>query len=180
MWHSQKVTSILAEPVTLAEAQRQCSITEDDFTSQLEMLISAGRSHVERYCNAAFAVQKARLVCSGFGDLSRLPMSPVSYVTSLAYVDVHGQSQVVPAAVYEASDDGGTSSIVLVDGHAWPEMMAGSRITVDAVFGGAVPADVKHAVLIYIFTHFEKRDDDARPSFTAIDALLSNHRRGAW
>lgn len=180
MWHARKVMEVLAEPVTLAEAQRQCSVTEDEFTQQIEMLIAAARGHAERYCHAAFAVQSVALTTDTFSDLARLPLSPIRGVTSISYIDTDGMLQTIDPGTVDTADDGIDSSVAMKLGGAWPDIFPGSRVTVEAVFGGAVPADVKHAILIYVFTHFEKRDDGARPSFAAIDALLSNHRRGAW
>lgn len=180
MWYQSRATDApITEPVTLAEAQDQCFAPEADFVNTLTRLIKAARGHCERYCNVRWAEQTVIMTCSTFADFARLPEGPLSEVASIEYVDPDGSVQVIDEAVYEERKDGLEPSIALKHGQSWPRIRFGSRITVTAVVGGSVPDEVKHAMLLFIDDAFNKRANAARDDWTALDALLCNHRRGA-
>lgn len=180
MWYPSTITvAPTAEPVTLADAQAQCFAPEDEFKATLERLIRSARAHAEVYCNARFAEQTIASECDGFVDFVRLPEAPLKSVTSISYVDAAGDAQTVDGAVFEPHKDGLEPSIGLKPGQAWPRIRVGSRITLTAVYGGSVPDDVKHAMLLFIDDAFNNRANAERDDWTALDALLCNHRRGA-
>lgn len=179
MWYPSTVTvAPTVEPVSLAEAQEQCGAPENDFTPTLTRLIKAARAHVEEYCNAVWAEQTIASRCDSFSDFARLPHGPLKAVQTIEYVDTDGDAQVVSEAAYEARKDGLEPSIALKHGQSWPSIRPGSRITVTAVYGGAVPESVKHAMLLFIDDAFNRRANAEREDWTALDALLCNHRRG--
>lgn len=184
MWHPSTIIVLPAvEPVTLAEAQEQCFAPETDFVPILTRLIKAARAHVEGYCNARFAEQTIASPCDSFADFTRLPYGPLKAVQTIEYVDTAGDAQVVGETVYEARKDGLEPSIALKPGQAWPRIRFGSRITVAAVYGGTVPDDVKHAMLMLIAHWFLTRDAVVTGTIATsipmgVDALLCNHRRG--
>ncbi len=180
MWYPSNVTAApTEEPVTLQEVKQQCLVESSDDDVLLTRLIKAARSHVEEYCNARFAVQTIRTECDSFSDFSRLPEGPLESVTSITYIDPAGGEQTLDAAVYEPRRDGLEPSISLKSGQAWPRIKPGSRITLTALYGGSAPDSVKAAMLMFIDDAFHNRGNSARDGWTAIDALLCNHRRGA-
>lgn len=182
MWYASTATGAPAvEPVTLAQAKAQCNILDDeaDFDAQLGRLIKAARAHAERYCNARWAEQELSCPCDRFSDLARLSEGPLKSVSSLGYVDAGGNAQTVPEAVFQINRDGLEPSISLKHGQSWPSIQPGSRITLTAVFGGDVPEDVQHAMLLFIADSFLARENAERKDWTALDALFCNHRRGA-
>jgi uncharacterized phiE125 gp8 family phage protein len=182
MWYASTAAGVpVAEPVTLAQAKAQCNILPDepDFDPQLDRLIKAARAHVERYCNARWAERPFSCSCDGFSDLARLSEGPLKSVTALTYIDVSGEEQTVPEAVYRVNADGLEPSITLKHGQSWPAIERGSRVTLTAVFGGEVPEDLQHAMLLFIADSFLNRENAERDDWTALDALLCNHRRGA-
>ncbi|PWJ73833.1 putative phiE125 gp8 family phage protein [Pseudaminobacter salicylatoxidans] len=187
MWHPSTVIGAPdAEPVTLADARGQCGILpgETHFDTQLNRLIKAARAHAEEYCNARWAGQTISSQCDSFADFSRLSEGPLKSVTSIEYVDADGNEQTVDATVYEEHKDGLEPSIALKPGQSWPRVRFGSRITLTAVYGGSVPESVQHAMLMLIGHWFVNRDAVVTGTIATtipmgVDALLSNHRRGA-
>lgn len=179
MWHPA-ADEVTAEPVTLEEAKAQLRADLDDEHALIEGLIAAARAHVEAYCNQMFAAHAMTWACDGFADLSRLPAAPAISVTSIGYVDLSGEAQTLPVEVYALRPDGLNPNVTLTPGQAWPQIQAGSRITLIGEFGASCPKDVKYAILLLIGEDGEDRGNKARPVWTTVDALLSNHRRGAW
>src|SRR5690606_27019629 len=121
--------------------------------------------------------------CDSFADFARLPHGPLKTVQTIEYVDTAGDAQVVNETVYEARKDGLEPSIALKSSHSWPHIRFGSRITVTAVYGGTVPDDVKHAILMLVAHWFQTREAIVTGTIATsipmgVDALLSNHRRG--
>lgn len=172
------------EPVTIAEARRQCNMLADEceFDLQLMRLIGAARQHVEKVCGLYFGARAAVLSCDGFSDFCRLPVAPVSSVTSIAYVDTAGSDQTIPNMSYELRGDdelGAEPAIMPVYGTRWPQIRQGSRILVTLNAGFTVaPAPVVHAMLLWIGDAFASRETAAAGAWTNLDSLLCNHRRG--
>lgn len=202
MWYPAAITvAATAEPVSMAQALRQCRLEPDD-TLNLEYiqdLIPRARAHVERQCAVRFATQTVTMSCDHFtahrwwqqteymqsaGDMARLPEAPVQSITSISYVDVDGMTQTLSASVYELRADGLEAAIVLKYNQVWPPIQVGSRITVVAVVGYATaPEDVVHAMLVLISFWFENREAvHIGTMATNLDfmgeAMLCNHRRG--
>jgi uncharacterized phiE125 gp8 family phage protein len=177
MWYPAKVTTPPAEPVTIAEAKRQCNVLHDDDDELFASLIAAARDYVEKYCGTPIALQTVEMKCDGFCDMSRLPVAPVSDV-EIEYVAPDGTTQTLPDADYELRADGLEASVVPTYGKTWPAHRAGSRITVTAVVGyEAPPPSVRHAMLLWISDAYEHRENGETPPWTAFDAILVNYRR---
>lgn len=180
MWYPSTVTvAPTAEPVTLDDVKRQCLVDSTDDDALLTRLIKAARSHVEHYCNARWAEQTIMCQCNSFADFARLPEGPLKSVTSIGYIDASGAAQTLAAAVYEERKDGLEPSIGLQNGQSWPAVLPGSRITVTAVFGGALPEEVSHAMLVFVASAYHGRENTGQDGWTVLDVLLCNHRRGA-
>lgn len=179
MWYPSTVAEAPStEPVTLDEVKAQCLVDSSDDDALLRRLIKVARSHVEKYCNARWAEQTLTCQCDSFADFARLPEGPLKSVTSIEYVDAAGETQTLDEAVYELHKDGLEPSIALKPGQSWPVIKPGSRITLTAVFGGDVPAEVHHAMLVFIDAAYHARENPERPGWTVMDVLLCNHRRG--
>lgn len=180
MWYPSTVsaTPAIAEPVTLDEVKKQCLVDSTDDDGLLTRLIKAARSHVEKYCNARWAEQTIVCQCDSFADFARLPEGPLKSVTSIEYIDAAGAVQTLATTVYDGLKDGLEPSIGLKQGQSWPAILPGSRITVTAVFGGTVPEDVRHAMLVFVDSAYHARENAPHENWTVVDVLLCNHRRG--
>ncbi|MGR9420656.1 head-tail connector protein [Rhizobium leguminosarum] len=174
------MTQAPSEPVSVADAKKQCVVLHDDDDSLFDALISAARDYVERYCNTPIATQTIEVKCDSFCDFDRLPVAPVQSVTSITYVATDGTAATVDAGDTEQRCDGFEASIVPAYGRQWPFPRNGSRITLTAVVGYAtLPPSIKHAMLLWIADAYEQRESKELPGWSAFDALLCNYRRGA-
>lgn len=175
MWYPAVVTAAPTnEPVTLSEVKKQsrAEYHEDD-DAYLTLLIASGRDHVEQYCGRVFAERIVEVQATAWSDMCRLPVAPVDSVT-ITYIDQNGDAAIVPDADYELRGDG----LVLATGRQWPAIEYGSLITVTAVVGADdAPPAVKHAIRLWVATHFEDRENGASTGRTAFDDLLVNYRR---
>ena len=178
MWYPTKVTTPATEPLSATEAKRQSNVFHSDDDALFDGFIAAARDHVEKYCTILLGAQTVEVKCDGFCDFARLPIAPVTSITSIVYVDTVGAEQTLADTVYELRNDDLETAIVLKYGQRWPAIQMGSRITVTAVSGYAtLPAAIKHAMLLWIADAYEQRENAAAPGWTAFDALLCNYRR---
>lgn len=179
MWYPATVTDPAdVEPVTLDEAKKHVKAeyhTDDD--SYIGGLIAAARDHVERYTGTRLAEQIVTLKCDAWTDFASLPEAPLQSV-GVSYVDIEGATQTLADTVYELRNDGLDCAVVLKFGQSWPPIQTGSRITVTAVTGyAATPPAIKHALLLWIASAYEVREDSPAGGRTAFDDLLTNFRR---
>lgn len=181
MWYPATITvAAAAEPVTVAEAKRQCIVSHDDDNEYFADLIKTARNHVEEYCGVRFATQTVTLKCDRWSDFDYLPEGPIQSVTSVTYIDTAGAEATLSTDVYELRTDGIVASIAKKYGQVWPSTQIGSRIVVTAVVGHeAAPPAVKHAMLAWIDQAYNNRGIAVDENTALFDALLSNHRRFA-
>ncbi|TIX89195.1 head-tail connector protein [Rhizobium sp. P44RR-XXIV] len=186
MWYPAKVTApATQEPVTLDEAKRQLHVDFDDEDDYIDLLIKAARNHVEKYCNIRLGTQSVDLKCDAWCDFARLPVAPVQSIDVISYIASDGTSATLASSEYELRSEDLEGEIVRAYGKQWPVIQPGSRITVSAIAGyDDVPTAVKLAMLLLIGHWFDNREavttDQKGLADTpmAVDALLSNHRRG--
>lgn len=180
-WLAAKVTSPpTSGPVTVEEVRQRCRIDSDEDDADINEMIREACDHVERYCNLRICPQQIELRCDGFSDFSRLPVGPANAVTSVAYVDVAGSTQVLPDSVYEMIEPIELEqSIILKSGQNWPQIQPSSRVTVVVEAGFyTVPPAIRGAIFVYVAARFERREDAPAEGRTTFDLLLSNFRRG--
>lgn len=185
MWYPASVAAPASEPVTLTQAKAQLRVDHSDDDTLIASLIKAARAHIEAACAVRFSARTGvSFKCDGFSDLARLPEAPVSSITSITYIDAAGASETLPTTVYEVRADGLDVGIVLKTDQTWPTIQSGSRVTVTAAIGYATaPDDICHALLMLIAHWYENRATVNVGNITselpfAVNALISNHRRG--
>ncbi len=179
MWYL--VSDIVSgEPVSKEAAQLQVFEDQPEYDAKIEGLITAARAHVEAYCNRQFAAHAMVWECDSFADFARLPAAPAVSVTSISYVDPDGEVLTLPTERYVLRGQTHNPMIIPAPGEVWPQIARGSVITLTASFGGNCPPDVTNAMLLLIGDGFTVSENAARPAWTTVDALLTNHRRGAW
>jgi uncharacterized phiE125 gp8 family phage protein len=147
--------TLLQEPVTVAEARRQCRIADAIayHDEELAALIAAAREMVENdtgiVCYTGSFTQK-------FTDWSGVDLAdvrPVTSITSIAYLDGDGTSQTLSTDVYQLETASVKQFVRLKYGQNWPTTRGDTNgITVTYVAGyatvAAVPQMVKLAVLL--------------------------------
>jgi hypothetical protein len=152
-----------AEPLTLAEAKKQCN-REDDFTDDdalLSAIIAAARDYVENQIERSLLLQTWYRTLDAFpgpsllgvpfgrgfsipGHAIVLERPPVLSIVSIQYLDMAGVVQTMPPADYVDPTQGGTvradqlARITPVFGKIWPIPMPqieSVRVTYTAGYG---------------------------------------------
>ena len=84
-----------SEPVTIAEARRQCDLDDNYFDEQLQQLIKVARRKVEHDTRRSLITQTRVLKFASFPSeiAIELQRPPVQSVTSVQYVDNAGSTQ---------------------------------------------------------------------------------------
>jgi len=145
-------TAPTTEPVTLAEAQAHCrSIDDTAENATLTGLITAAREYCEQYTRRALAPQTIELYLDYFPYEIKLPMPPITSVTSITYKDYLGTETTVSASDYVVDTVKGC--INQAYGKTFPSFTPyiSNPIKVTYVAGYiAAPKTVKQAMLLLI------------------------------
>jgi uncharacterized phiE125 gp8 family phage protein len=166
-----------SEPLTLAEAKLQCRVDGSDEDGLLSDLISAARSHVEKYCGIGLGSQTAVLRCSSFCDFIDMPIAPVSAITSITYLDSSGIEQTLSTDVYEGVLIGLEPHIRLKINQSWPSIRSATdaiRVTVTAGYA-THEKDILAALKLMVSAWYDSRSVGPMPEGAA--NLLTNYRR---
>lgn len=153
------------QAVTRDQVKAQARIDGDHDDAQVDRLIAAALSHVERFIGRPLLAATFEGVLDRFPRAEiEIPVAPVLGVDELAYVDRTGQLQIVPAAGYTVDGYGERGWIVPHQGVAWPSPMAtinAVRVRWTAGFGAtpeAVPASLIEAVIQLAAWWYDQRD----------------------
>lgn len=152
------ITAPPVEPVTLAEAKRQCRVTlsaDDDWLTT--MLIPAARDRAERYLRRYLVTQTRRMVLDDFPyqGLSQrpqwrivIPIGSVQSIDAIRYRDIDDATVTIDEADYRADLINEPARIEMKSG-SWPSagINALSSVEVDFVCGyppaGSSPEDYR-------------------------------------
>jgi uncharacterized phiE125 gp8 family phage protein len=181
MWYDYTVTVAPTEVVTIGQARIQARTEAGDgHDDELTALITASRGIVQKVTGLLIGSQTVVVKCDSFEDMCRLPIAPVTSVTSIVYLDTDGATQTLATSVYELRAESLDPAIVLKFNQSWPSIQSGSRITLTAVAGSATPdAPLVHAMLLKIAELFGTHETVDVGGMTTFDALLFNYRRNA-
>lgn len=155
------VTTVAAEPVSVAEARAQCNVIGTGDDTILAAFISQAREFAEHYTCRSLAPQTLELALDAFPceDYIDLDRSPVTAITSVKYTDSDGVEQTMPSTDYSLSLYGQSRRINLAYGIAWPstqDIPDAVRIRYAAGYA-AIPAAAKAGLLLLIGHLFENR-----------------------
>jgi uncharacterized phiE125 gp8 family phage protein len=150
-----------AEPVTLEEAKAFARIdgTADD--AVVTAMIRAARMEIESRTGRALVTQGWRIVRDGVprGGVVRLAPAPVQSVSAVTVYGESGAPQVVPATDYQVDTASSPGRLCFKTG--WTSR-AVNGLEIDLVAGygppAAVPAPLKHAVLMLVAYWYEQRE----------------------
>ncbi|QIM48985.1 hypothetical protein G9Q38_07215 [Pusillimonas sp. DMV24BSW_D] len=186
------ITPPAAEPVSLQEAKlhlRIIAALSDTAThpedAMIESLIVAARQGAEHLTGRALMPQTFELGLDGFVDKIKLPMPPLVSITSLTYVDVAGNVQVLDSADYEVDTYSEPAKIVRPYGTFWPATKCQPNavmIRYEAGYANAtdVPSQIKSWMLLRIGSLYSNREDvnvgNIVTDFKFADRLLDAYR----
>lgn len=183
-----------SEPITTAEAKKQCDIATSDTTHDTLMgtLITAARQKwerdIDRVCMSASAVEK--LDCFPCDHAIELAATPVQSITSLTYVDIDGNTQTWSSSNYTLDSYRVRPSLVLAYNVSWPTSRGYfGDVTLTYLAGyanaAAVPQVWKQAMLLLIGHWFENRSAVSIGNITndvpqAYERLTANFMRSTY
>lgn len=187
MGSSVLITPPTSEPITLAEAKAQCRVLHDHEDTYLTGLIALARQYAEEVLGYGMLTQTWDYYLDSFAaKVIRLPKGPVVSVSSVSYADLNGSTQTLASSVYLLSAGKAPAEITLKSGQAWPSVFTQAdsvviRYVVGHATAAAIPAALKHAMLMLIAHWYEQRAETTQLSNVAqvpvaFDSLTANYR----
>lgn len=183
------VTPPVMEPITLAEARKQCELSPSDSShdDHLSMLIQTAREQWEHDTDSCCLTQTLSVTCERLSDDEiYLPKRPVQSITHVKYLDSNETLTTLPTTVYEL--DAACRAVRLKYLQVWPTtLQVWNSVTVTYVAGytstDLVPAIYKQAIRLLVGHYFENRDmmmSEALQSMKAYEALVSRFLRSTY
>jgi uncharacterized phiE125 gp8 family phage protein len=150
-----------AEPVTLEEAKLFARVDGTAEDAAIDAMIRAARMEVESRTGRALVTQGWRIVRDGVprGGIVRLAPAPVQSVTAVTVYGDNGVPVVIPAADYQVDRTSAPGRIAFKT--SWvSRAVNGLEIDLTAGYGApaAVPAPLKHAILMLVAYWYEQRE----------------------
>lgn len=176
------VTPASGEPISTAEAKAHLNVSHSADDDYIDALISAARDLAETRLNRQILTADYRWRRDRFADVMVFPLSPVSAVTAVKYLDSDGAEQVLDAAVYDVDLFRDPAEIRLAYQQSWPSVYpVPNAVRVEFACGWAdaasVPAAIKQWMFLQIGDMYLHRERHvAGPSISQItfdDFLLS-------
>lgn len=181
------VTAATSPAVTLAEAKKHVHAeyhTDDD--AYLDGLVAAATRTTERWLGIAIASQVWELSLDGFSSRRIIvPKAPLISVDEVEYDSVeNAATAITDFRQFGVATEGRGYLLPAIDSD-WPATNGepeSVRITFTAGFG-AIPDDIKRAILLLVGDWFEHREDasevELRPMPNGATALLLSYRNWA-
>lgn len=165
------VTAAAQEPVTLAEAKKQCNIetafTDDD--TKLTSYITTSRHRAEHITGRQLVTATYDLILPGFGACDaviEIPYPPLVSVTSVKYYDETNTQQTLSTAEYSVDTVSDIGNIYPAYGYYWPTTYTRhDAVTIRFVCGYPVasgtattPESIRQWILMDIATQYMQRE----------------------
>lgn len=190
MYRPVLVTAPAATPISLTEAKVQLDVSYTDKDTLITALIAAATAHLDGWTGIlgrCLVTQTWRQDFDRFNRCLRLPLYPVSAVSSVKYDDTSDVEQTVSAADYDLLDDDLGAFVRFKDAYSFPSIhidRPALRVTYTAGYADAasVPAAIRQAMLLMVRHWFDNPSAvvigvTAQPMPMAVDALLAPWRR---
>lgn len=161
-------TAPAEEPITAAEAKSHMKVDITDDDTYIGTLITAARRKIENHTGARLVSQTWYWYLDEFPAESvlKIPIGPVSALTSITYTSSAGVAATFAAASYQADFASVPARVALNSGYSWPNTslreINGVCLEFVAGFGvaSAVPAELKHAVKLLVAHWYENREPE--------------------
>lgn len=175
------------EPVTVAEMRDHLRMIANDEDTLLRDYIIAARSYVEQITGRAFINQTWDVYFAAFDDELRLPLPPLSSITSVKYQDANNTQQTAASTLYEAGVWQEVGVVRPKYNQTWPNTLGhADDVVVRAVFGygaaaSSVPSPLRHAIKLLVAQWFENREPVVTGTIVAtlpmaFDSLIEPYR----
>lgn len=162
------ITGPTAHPVTLAEAKLHLRIDGSSDDAWIDLAIAAATRAAEHETGRCFITQTWEAVFDVFpDDAIELGLPPVQSIVSVKYIDAQGLLTTLDPAAYVLDSDQLPGYALPAVGTSWPAVAnAANAVRVRFVAGygdagTAVPASVRHWILMHIGTAYKHRESVA-------------------
>ena len=158
------ITAPVAEPVSLAEAKRQCVVEHDLDDDLLTLLISVAREHGESLTRRSWAPQTLELTLDRFPTNSsyiELPYGPVSGLLSIKYMVANDDTEYTfDTSKLRFDFSRLLGRTMLKAGEAWPTDAVEVRVRYTAGWAVAeFPSTLKQWALVKIASLYSQREN---------------------
>lgn len=184
------ITKPVGDVLTLDEAKAQLRVIGDHEDELIQRLLD---TEIERMDGPYGVIERAlltqvwELIENAFPAEREieLPLPPLQSVDEISYVDVHGNTQILPADQYEVDIYGLVGRIALKPSASWPATEKGlNKVVIRFTCGygeaDVVPLSLKHAMLLRMSHHYEYRENtsmlDLKPNPDGYMALVAPYR----
>lgn len=175
------------EPVSLDEAKAHLRVDHTSEDDLIATITTAARRKVEAETGRALIQQTVQAYWDEFPDTDTLclPVYPAIDLSNVMYTDDDGVYQVWEGTNYTADLVGASPRIVRKNTVSWPDAgMYPNAVRVTYTAGsatvGAVPAELKQAILLEVGLLYERREDmpinGNTPGVRSASWLQFNHR----
>lgn len=148
----------MAEPVSLFEARAHLRVDHSNDDALIQAYIAAARGHVESLTSRTLVATSRTDYFDAWQDEFVLLHGPVSAVASVKYVAEDGTLTTLATTVYRTDLASLQARVTLEHGQAWPTAReVTNAIQIAYTAGQAVPAALKHAVLLGTAHFYEQR-----------------------
>lgn len=178
----------LLEPVTIAEARKQCELgTSTAHDDHLELLIQAAREQWEHDTDSCVITQVWSVTLDRFRGIEiELPKRPIAEIADVQYYDSNNVLTALDDAVF--SFDAAARKLHLNSQQSWPDIYdRWDAVIVTFVCGvdtaAEVPAIQKQAIRLLIGHYFENRDmlmSDAMQAVRGYEHLVRRYLRTSY
>lgn len=159
-------TAPASEPVTTAEAKNHMRVDISDDDTLIGTMVKAARRWIEGITGIRMVTQTWNYYLDEFpaADVIKLPIGPVSAVSSVKYTDDEGNVFTLAASNYVTDLVSLPARIKLKDGCSWPsaDLREVNGVDIEFVAGygaaAAVPDEVKLAVNMLTAYWYENRE----------------------
>lgn len=178
------VTPPEAAPVSLVEAKAHLRLEESGDDTYVLMLIETASLYVEKACERGLVLQTVELTTGPLCGVQSLPL-PGGHLAEVPEVEVHYLDPDGELVELDAADfftvrggDAKPGDLHLVPDTTWPEMSTrvdALRVQYDVGWedAAAVPAPLKHAVLLALSELYENRSPAELSENSTLNALMA-------
>lgn len=167
------------EPVPLEYFKAHSRVSHPLEDALLAGYIIAAREYAESYTGRAFAPRTCVAAFDGFpADDWLLPVSPVTSITSITYVDTDGVVQTVPSGDYVLDLYGLQSKITRAYNAVWPVPRTQSNAVLVTFVTGTAEAMISDGVRVAICmlaAHYAENREGGAPIPEAVRNTLTPH-----
>lgn len=186
MYRPTLVAAPAALPVTLAAAKTHCRVDASDEDDLITALIAAATDYLDGWAGIlgrCIVAQSWQHDSDGFERIMRLPLAPVSAITSVKYLDTAGDEQTVASSNYTLHADARGAFVRFAASYGFPSVKSeGPAVSIVYVAGyETVPPALAQAILLLVGHWYKNREQvtagqsGALPM--AVDALIAPYRR---